>query len=167
LWEEIGKVETTLSSLRSQEALEARIAILKAQINPVAANIDAKDATIKPLVELNARFQKFVDEFVKVDANGTNALALFIRSEDINNALPGADSYWLEIKSVAAGGNNRTRKNLIWFFAGARLDHSGGVIIEYTLYNKMGAVVVSDKLSHYEGYVEPKKIRSGRFKDPN
>jgi hypothetical protein len=31
----------------------------------------------------------------------------------------------------------------------------------------MGAVVVSDKLSHYEGYIEPKKIRRGSFKDPN
>jgi len=64
-----------------------------------------------------------------------------------------------EIKSVSSGGNNRTRKNLLRFFTGAKLDHSGGVIIEYTLYENSGAVVYSDKLSIYEGYVEPKKIR--------
>lgn len=167
LWEEIIEVKSTLSKLKPQSELEARIAFLKGRINPVLGSIDAIDATIKPLAELNARFQKFVDEFVKVDGSGTNALALFIKSEDVTRAMPGEHSYWLEIKAVAAGGNNRVRKNLIWFFAGARVDHSGGVIIEYTLYDKTGAVVVSDKLSHYEGYVQPKKIRKGTFKDPD
>ena len=166
LWQEIAEVQTKLSKLRSQAELEARLAYLKSVINPVMANNEAKEAIIKPLIELNVRFQKFVDEFVKVDGSGMNALALFIKSEDIAKALAGDNSYWLEIKSVAAGGNNRTRKNLIWFFAGARLDHSGGVVIEYTVYNKQGAVVVSDKLAHYEGYVKPKKIRSNSFKDP-
>ncbi|MEP6705912.1 MAG: hypothetical protein ABJC05_00250 [Pyrinomonadaceae bacterium] len=166
LWEEIVEVQSKLSKFRPQAELEARISVLKGRINLVLAQIDAIDSSIEPLAELNTRFQKFVDEFVKVDGSGVNALALFIRSEDITGAMPDPDSYWLEIKSVAAGGNNRTRKNLIWFFSGARVDHSGGVIIEYTLYDRTGAVVVSDKLSHYEGYVRPKRIRSGSFKDP-
>lgn len=166
VWEEILEVQKDLSKLKSQAELEARIAYLKNIINPVLAIIEAKNAVIKPLATLNERFQKFVDEFVKVDANGVNALALFIRSEDITAAMPTDDSYWLEIRALAAGGNNRVRKNLIWFFAGARVDHSGGVIIEYTLYNRKGAVVASDKLSHYEGYVRPKKIQDGSFRDP-
>lgn len=44
------------------------------------------------------------------------------------------------------------------------MDHSGGVILEYTLYKRSGAVIYSDKLSYYEGYVEPKKIV--KLKDP-
>ena len=67
-------------------------------------------------------------------------------------------SYWLEIKALKAGGNNRTRKNLIRYFSGAKVDHSGGVIVEYTLYDKTGAIAYSDKYSYYDGYVEPKKI---------
>jgi hypothetical protein len=35
---------------------------------------------------------------------------------------------------------------------------SGGVILEYTIYDRTGAVMWSDKLTHYEGYKEPKRI---------
>lgn len=167
LWKEIVDTEVNLAKFKTQAELEARIAYLKSRIQPAAATAEGVEISIKPLEDLNARFLKFVDEFVKVDSNGVNALALFIKSEDIDRAMPDDSSYWLEIKSVAAGGNNRTRKNLVWFFAGARLDHSGGVIIEYTLYDRTGAVVASDKLAHYEGYIKPKKIRSNSFQDPD
>jgi hypothetical protein len=45
------------------------------------------------------------------------------------------------------------------------VDHSGGIIVEYTLYRKDGSVVYSDKLSYYQGYVQPKKIKSKPVKD--
>lgn len=141
-------------------------------MKPKNEQIESLETNIKALTDLNERFLKFVAEFIKPDNSGTNALTLFIKSEDIENALGGSDSYWLEIKSVSAGGNNRTRKNLIWFFAGARVDHSGGVILEYTIYDRTGAVLWSDKLTHYEGYKTPKQIRAKKnpnekeFKDP-
>lgn len=165
---EIARTKTTLATLTPKTVLEQRIKSIdddpglkakKARLKEIGEKTDA-------LTELNKDFKNFVDQFVKVDANGVNALALFIRAEDIQNAMKG-NSFWLEIKSVTAGGNNRTRKNFFRYFTGAKLDHSGGVVVEYALYDMTGAVVYSDKLSYYQGYVEPKVIRNRtKFKDP-
>jgi hypothetical protein len=168
---EITKVKVLLGNLQDKDNLKAQIAGLKPTIDSDKATLKALDTEIKTLTDINDRFQSFVDEFLKVGPSGLNTLALFIKSEDIDQIMNTGTSYWLEIRSVTAGGNNRTRKNLIWFFAGARVDHSGGVVLEYTLYDKTGAVVRSDKLSRYEGYVEPKKImkkpdKGAKFEDP-
>lgn len=171
LWEEILELQVEREALGDEKKLNENLGKVKAAIKEKQDKVDEIDTATEALAELNARFQSFVDEFIKVDTNGVNALALFIKSEDIENALSDNESYWLEIKSVSAGGNNRIRKNLLWYLAGARVDHSGGIIVEYTLYNKDGSVVYSDKLSYYEGYVEPKKIKSKpisnkKFEDP-
>lgn len=171
---EILRLKVEIAKIVPPQELAGRMATLQAQINkldddeikPLKRRIAESETAIKALSDVNDRFQRFVDQYIKVDSSGTNAFVLFIKSEDIENAMKDPNSYWLEIKSVSAGGNNRVRKNLIWYFAGARVDHSGGVIIEYTLYDLTGAVVWSDKLSHYEGYVAPKNIRSEKFKDP-
>lgn len=159
LEKEVADLSAELFKLRPQSVVEADIEAKKKGIEKPQEEIGKINANIESLTELNKRFQTFVDEFIKVDASGTNALALFIRSEDIENVMRGDNSYWLEIRSLSAGGNNRVRKNLIRYFAGAKLDHSGGVIIEYALYNKEGAVVFSEQVSRYAGYLEPKKIR--------
>jgi hypothetical protein len=168
---EITKINVQLGSLQDKDNLKAQIEALKPTIDADKATLKSLNTDIKTLTDINDRFQSFVDEFLKVGPSGLNTLALFIKSEDIDKIMNSATSYWLEIRSVTAGGNNRTRKNLIWFFAGARVDHSGGVVLEYTLYDKTGAVVRSDKLSRYEGYVEPKKImqkpaKGAQFEDP-
>lgn len=168
---EIAKVSVQLGGLKVKDELKGLIEGLKPTILADKAAIKAIDRLVKTLTDINDRFQSFVDEFLKIGPNGMNALALFIKSEDIDRIMNNANSFWLEIRSVSAGGNNRTRKNLLWFFAGARVDHSGGVVLEYTLYDSSGAVVYSDKLSHYEGYVEPKKImqkppKGAKFEDP-
>ena len=166
---EIARVKVALAEIGESEAsLDIKIQAQEAILAPLEAKIKQINADVKKLTSLNERFLAFVNDFVKVDPNGINALALFIKSEDIQNAMADPESYWLEIKSVSAGGNNRVRKNLLRFFSGAKLDHSGGVIVEYTLYEKSGAVVYSDKISVYEGYVEPKRIRGTKvfeFKD--
>jgi hypothetical protein len=90
---------------------------------------------------------------------------MFIKSEDIERIMGNEESYWIEVKSIVAGGNNRTRKNLIWFFLGPRVDHSGGVIAEYTIYDHTGEVVTSDKIAYYEGYKRPKQIENGKLLD--
>ena len=152
---------------RKLKQLEEDIKNLKEKIAPKENEVKKLDEDVKRITSLNERFLAFVAEFVKVDSNGINALALFVRSEDIENAMESDESYWLEIKSVSAGGNNRVRKNLLRFFTGPKIDHSGGVIVEYTLYEKSGAVVYSDKLSIYQGYIEPKEISGPKKKDLN
>jgi len=165
LWEEKNDALVELATLGSAANHAANSAALDAPIAAARRAIGVIDTSVKALSDLNERFQVFVDQFVKIDDKGSNALALFIKSEDIERIMGNMNSYWLEIKSVSAGGNNRTRKNLIWFFAGARVDHSGGVIAEYTLYNTRGAVVTSDKIAYYEGYIQPKNIKKGKLKD--
>lgn len=162
-----GPLNETLEDVlkRKLGELEAKIKKLEEQLKPLQAEVKEIDADVKRLTRVNERFLSFVDEFVKVGSNGVNALALFIKSEDIQKTMADTESYWLEIKSVTAGGNNRVRKNLLRYFTGAKLDHSGGVIIEYALYDKTGAVVYSDKLSVYGGYVEPKKIINKKVDD--
>jgi len=156
---DLSKLGLTEASLPGGKAdLTAHIEEQKRNLAPLEARIKQINADVKKLTSINERFLAFVTDFVKID-NGVNTLALFIKAEDIDEAMADQNSYWLEIKSVSAGGNNRTRKNLLRFLSGAKLDHSGGVIIEYTLYENSGAVVYSDKISVYEGYVEPKKIR--------
>jgi hypothetical protein len=170
---EIADTNAELGKLPLAAVLKSKIEVLNAKMLKDKTRLDAINKEIKDLTRVNERFQNFADEFIKVDTNGVNALALFIKSEDIENAMNDNNSFWLEIKSVSAGGNNRVRKNLIWFFAGARVDHSGGIIVEYTLYDKTGAVRCSDKLFHYEGYKTPKQIRTKKtaedkeFKDPD
>jgi hypothetical protein len=159
---EIGEVGTALAKLNTQSWYEAEIANVKSQLALDTTRVDEIDENVKSLSDLNKRFQTFVDEFVKVNSTGVNALSLFVKAEDIENVMRESNSYWLEIKSVSAGGNNRVRKNLLRYFTGAKVDHSGGVIIEYTLYNREGRVVYSDKFSYYGDYVEPKNIRNLR-----
>jgi hypothetical protein len=165
LWEERAKVEVTLSTLGSQADLEAQIANLEVAIAARKAAIKAIDDPVKALTDINARFQSFVDQFIKTDEKGSNTLAMFIKSEDIERIMGNEESYWIEVKSIVAGGNNRTRKNLIWFFLGPRVDHSGGVIAEYTIYDHTGEVVTSDKIAYYEGYKRPKQIENGKLLD--
>jgi hypothetical protein len=162
---EIAELTAKLDRLEAPTVLQAKIDSLDKLMEKTKGQIKALTDQVKNLTDLNERFQSFVDQFVKVDNNGVNALALFIKSEDIENALPEGNSFWLEIKSVSAGGSNRTRKNLLRYFLGAKVDHSGGVIVEYTLYKRTGGVIYSDKLTRYEGYVEPKRMRDDRAKD--
>jgi len=154
----IARLKVQISELRTKPELEALIKETKESIADTADAIDTLEKKIKELSDVNARFEKFVDDFVKVDSNGVNALALLVKSQNIENALKEQQSYWIEMQSVTAGGNNRVRKNLFRYFSGPKIDHSGGVVIEYVLYDKSGAVIFSDKISCYEGYVEPKNI---------
>ncbi len=120
------------------EILTARIVVLKGITKGINASADDLSA-------LNDQFQSFVADFVKVDAgSGTSPLTVFVKAENLDKAMESEESYWFEISVDKAGGNNRVRKNLIRFFSGPRVDHSGGVVIDYTLYTKAGTVIYSD-----------------------
>ena len=64
------------------------------------------------------------------------------------------------MEAVSAGGNNRTRKNLILYFTGAKIDHSGGAIISWKLYNPDGSIKYSGIDQQYDGYKSSKTIRA-------
>lgn len=145
------------------KSLQLKQAALMAQLTRDSSVTDAKEAVAK-LKMLNERFEQFVTTLVKVDAaTGINSVTAFIRAENLKQALNSTDGdgYWLQLAVVKAGGNNRIKANLVTdiFTGGSRISHSGGVIVQYNLYDLNGRSVVSDTLTQYAGYVKSGNIQ--------
>jgi hypothetical protein len=137
---------------------------LKAKLHPDLQSIP--DDAIAQLKATNEQFDSFVGALVKADAaTGLNPLTSFIR---IENLLPSEEAengkpekvYWLQLKVVKAGGNNRIKTNLIVdiFTGGNRLSHSGGAIVQYHLFDNDGRSVLSDTITDYTKYVKAGKV---------
>ena len=77
MWEEKTKAEVARATLGDKDAVEKIIRDTTAQIARVKDQIKRIDDSVKGLTELNDRFQAFVDQFIKLDDKGSNALALF------------------------------------------------------------------------------------------
>ena len=113
-----------------------------------------------------ALFDKLITSFLQTEtATSVNQLTMFIKAENLKTAMPFQDpavSYWLQLKVVKAGGNNRIKTNLIWdiFTGGNRVSHSGGAIIEYNLYDTSGRSVASDTITEYTNYIKANKIKN-------
>jgi hypothetical protein len=125
------------------------------------------DNAVVFLKTASEQFDKFVTSIVQADAAvGVNPLTSYIRAEKIKEALGITAStpeqgYWLQLKVIKAGGNNRIKTNLIVdiFTGGNRLSHSGGTIVQYSLYNSLGQQVASDTITEYINYIKSNKIR--------
>lgn len=141
------------------EGLQSRVGV-----NPTNP-IHVSDA-VAQLKARNEQFDKFVAAIVQAGAGGgPNALTSYIRAENLTQVLLApADkkSYWLQLKVVKAGGNNRIKTNLIWdiFTGGNRVSHSGGVIVEYILYDTTGQALGSDTITEYVNYIKSDKVRN-------
>ena len=131
-----------------------------------------KKAALLRLKSLNTQYDKMVADLTKTDpAAGTNPLTLYLQSENLRGALVCADtseqdadpcpgSYLLQLKVLVAGGNTKTKKNLITnVFTGADISHSGGSIVQFNLYDMTGASKASDTFGVYEGYTSAKNIK--------
>jgi hypothetical protein len=137
------------------------VSTLKTRVKLRQQDIEKNQDKLARLKALNEQFDSFVGEFLKQDATtGQNALSLFVKSENLNKIFEGNEAYWLDIKPVKAGGNNRTRRNLIRYLTGAKTDHSGGFVVAYSLFDKEGVIAIADKYAKYEGYKDAKEIIS-------
>lgn len=151
----------------SLKDLEIKQAGLLARLASGLQTSDTEE-TIAKLKLLNERFNQFVATLVKVEATtGINSLTAFIRAENLRQVLDGPEAYWLQLAVVKAGGNNRIKSNLVTdiFTGGSRISHSGGVIVQYNLYDLKGKSIVSDTLTQYAGYVKAGKIK--QLPNPN
>lgn len=154
---DLDEKKVELKSLKQQQVS------LMAQLARDLSVTDAKEAVAK-LKMVNERFDQFVTTLIKIDtATGINSLTAYIKAENLKQALNGTegDGYWLQLAVVKAGGNNRIKTNLVTdiFTGGSRISHSGGVIVQYNLYDLNGRSVVSDTLTQYAGYVKSGKIQ--------
>jgi hypothetical protein len=152
---QIRKFERFVKELEAQknEALSQ-----KSDAEAQLESIGKKKNLLEMLQTLNQRAGEMAAQLAAPDEKtGHSELADFLRAENIDKTM-GEGSYWLEVKSISAGGNNRTRKNLFRYFSGAKLDHSGGIIMAWNLYDRNGVSVDSNKDSSYGGYQTPKQI---------
>jgi hypothetical protein len=117
------------------------------------------DTAIFRLDAINSQFDGLIEALTKADPGGSNTLTNYIRIERLLSVL-GAEDFWLQLKVINAGGNNRIKTNLLVdiFRGGNRVSHSGGVIVQYHLFASDGRSVASGTASSYEGYVNASKI---------
>lgn len=111
---------------------------------------------------ISGHFDLLVSNLTKTDSTtGINTLTAYLRAEQLRSALDGQNSYWLQLNVVKAGGNNRIKTNLVVdiFTGGSRLSHSGGVIVQYNLYDPDGRSIVSDTLTEYTGYTKAGRVK--------
>lgn len=152
-----------------------RIAIAPAE-DQAALRVLREQAVLR-LKALNTQFDKLVTDLIKVDETaGVNALTSYLQAENLKIALgcPAAScgeespagSYWMQLRVVSAGGNNKIKRNLITnLFTGDNISHSGGSIVEYILYDLNGRARHSNTFTVYEDYKKAKDIK--RLADRN
>jgi hypothetical protein len=145
---------------------------LLSKLRPNFQNPDKLDDTLARLRAKNDQFARFVEALVKADAaTGLNSLTSYIKAENMLAALKGPQGqdrnfYWLQLKVLKAGGNNRIKTNPVIdvFTGGNRLSHSGGAVVEYILFDPDGKSVSADTITEYSSYINSGKVR--KLKNP-
>jgi hypothetical protein len=164
LAERIEEAHGKIDQLKRESAkATAELPVQQTKLITITAALNALNVKLKPedkegavvrLKLLNTQFDKLVAELVKVDsAVGLNALRQYLQAEHLQDVLKGDSTYWLHVKVLKSGGNNKTVKNLITqIFRGDLLSHSGGAIVEYNLYTLNGDSKASNTFTEYYGY---------------
>jgi len=131
-----------------------------------------KEDSLTRLRALNDQVDKLKAELIKVDEGaGLNALTSYLQAENLLRALEcnladGTDipsgctnSYIVQLKVVRAGGNNKITRNLLKdVFMAPSLSHSGGAIVQYSLYDITGQSKSSNIYTIYSSYINAKKL---------
>lgn len=121
----------------------------------IAFEARKEDVNLKRLEQYFAEFLKlFSSEPVQ---NIETALKKYINAEQFATVADVQNTFFLEIKTVKASGATRQRKNL--FFLTDKIDYSGGVIVQWTLYTSSGRIRSSGIESSFDGFRSAEKIR--------
>jgi hypothetical protein len=139
---ELGKLD--------EELAEAKGAKVQA-----AGKLGRLETAIGRLKQLNTEFDQFYTALNTRDtATQTSPLMQFIKVEALDNILKTASSnaYWLEIRSIDAGGASRVRKNLFRYFYEPDISFNGASIIEFTVSDANGRVLISNVNSAVQNY---------------
>jgi len=165
------KVDSLRAPPQEQAILAKNISLYEDEIVKLRKDVDSNKALLKnhtrlkflldALAKHNQKAVGLVDDFSTTKDDGSSKFLSYLRGEKLSKAFSDEKGYWLELKSVTAGGNNRTRKNLIRYIIGAKIDLSGGMILSWKLYNRDGTVRDSDVPQKYEGYKTSQEIKNG------
>ncbi|HEX8247048.1 MAG TPA: hypothetical protein VF599_02600, partial [Pyrinomonadaceae bacterium] len=170
--DEIKKLDLNLTKIKADLiTAETAVTDLETKLKLLWANLKVDESTDNPnkvaiddaLAQLkarNAQFDKFIESLITAGATGVNPLRTYIKAENLKGALP-PGSHWLQLKVLKAGGNNRIKTNLLWdiFTGGNRLSHSGGVVVQYILFDDTGKSVASDVVTEYMKYIKSSKVK--------
>ena len=121
---------------------------------------DAK--VISELEALTQRFEEFVKglELLSSDAESA-ALYSLAQAASLEEILRKDNSYILFAQVIAEGGSNRTRNSLFTtIFTGNRISYSGGVVVNYSLFDRDGSIMFSDVVYHNTGFTRMQGERS-------
>jgi hypothetical protein len=113
---------------------------------------------ISRLRALNTETSKFITDFTQSSNNSGSILSQYVKAENLAKVLEGNNAFWLRINAVKSGGNTRVQKNLFRYFYKPDIKHSGGAIIEYSLTDKQGAVIVANTDTVYLKYAKSSNV---------
>jgi hypothetical protein len=115
----------------------------------INANEEADKPNLPTLKALNAQLTNFMSGLAVPDEQTkVTPLMSLIRGEYLTSMLVGDNDHLLHMKVVRAAGTNTTKRNL---FTGTRLKHTGGVIITYMLFDRLGQIKKANTFFSYEG----------------
>ncbi len=109
---------------------------------------------IPKLKALNDQVDKINADLLRADDKGqTTPLNTLIKAERLKKAGHSANSYVLYVKALNSTGTTKLTKNL---FTGSKMYHSGGAVISFILFDHQGAIVKSNTLHDYKGFIKVK-----------
>lgn len=109
---------------------------------------------IPKLKALNDQVDKINADLLRADDKGqTTPLNTLIKAERLKKAGNKANSYLLYVKALNTTGTTKLTKNL---FTGSKMYHSGGAVISFILFDPQGAIVKSNTLHDYKGFIKVK-----------
>lgn len=92
---------------------------------------------------------------------GSTAFSSYLQTEALYNLISQANTYWIDMQVVKAGGNMRVRTNFITnFFIGSRVNFSGGAIAYFNIFDKDSKSRVSGIFQSYEKYRKSSQINA-------
>jgi hypothetical protein len=83
----------------------------------------------------------------------------YLQAEKLYEMMGQANSYWLDLQVVKAGGNIRVKSNFITnFMIGSRVTFSGGAIVYFNVFDNQGLSKISGAFPVYQKYTKSSQI---------
>lgn len=90
---------------------------------------------------------------------GDKTFASYLQAESLHNVISAANSRWLDVKMVKAGGNMRVKSNIFTnLVVGSRVNFSGGSVVSFNVFDNQGKSEKSGVVSSYNGYQKSSNI---------
>jgi hypothetical protein len=141
------RIESAMDYVRTQAAAaHERIAALP--------DDEEKRLAQERFMRLDEGRRSYEDMITGVVADSSNALGALVRGAGIDSLLseePGASVLYLKI--LRSAGTNETRRTLL----GSHVRRSGGVVVNYIVFDADGSILLSSTADAYSGIVEEVK----------